>query len=106
MDLLKGAGDGGVDLTGHAFVAVVKGHVQPGVREDDTITLRHGKPVDVHAHIVEELTDLQPFALLADGHHLMQGGFDLDAVADEVRCEAARKVVLLQDQNILDALGL
>ena len=110
MDLVIGAGADLVDLLGDGGVAVVIVRVQhlvdAGVGQGHAVALGHGQPVDIHAHVVKELADLQALAGLADGHHLMEGGLDLKAVADKVGGQAAGHVVLFQDQDILDAPGL
>ena len=96
--LVVSAGAGGVNVARHVLVAVV-GH-------DDAVRLRHRQPVDVNAHVVKKLADLQPFAFRADGHHLMQRGLHLKAVAHVVRGDTAGHVVLFEDQNVPHALGL
>ena len=81
-------------------------HVDLLVGQHDTVALRHRKPVDVHAHVREELADFQRFFLRADAHHFMKRGLDLDPVADEIRGQAAWHVVLLEDEDVLEPLIL
>ena len=110
VHLVVGARADLVDLFRDGGVAVVIVRVQhlvdAGVGQRDAVAFGHGQPVDVHAHVVKELADLQALAGLADGHHLVQGGLNFKAVADKVGGQAAGHVVLFQDQDVLDAPGL
>ena len=104
--LVVSAGAGGVNVARHVLVAVVQHGVDALAGHDDAVRLRHRQPVDVNAHVVKKLADLQPFAFRADGHHLMQRGLHLKAVAHVVRGDTAGHVVLFEDQNVPHALGL
>ena len=73
---------------------------------DDAVRLRHRQPVNVDAHVVKKLADFQALAFRADGHHLVQRGLYLKAVAHVVRGDTAGHVVLFEDQNVPHALGL
>ena len=110
VHLVVGAGADLVDLLGDGGIAVVVVVVQDlvdaGVRQGDAVALVDGQPVDIDAHVVKELADLEALAGLADGHHLMERGLDLEAVAHEVGGEAAGHVMLFEDQDVLDAPGL
>ena len=110
VNLVIGARADLVDLTGDSGVAVVIVRVQhfvdAGVGQRHAVALGNGQPIDIHAHVVKELADLQALPGLADGHHLMERSFDLKAVADKIGGQAAGHVVLFQDQDILDAPGL
>ena len=78
-DFINFFGDGGVAVV----IVMVKDLVDAGVRQSDTVALVDREPVHINAHVFKELTDLQALAGTADGHHLVQGGFDLKAVADK-----------------------
>ena len=100
------AGNLRVNLLRHGLISVMEGNVDPGVGQHCPVALRHRQPVNIDAHIIEELADLQPVARLADRHHFMECGLNLKAVAHIVRCKTAGHVVLFQNQDILDAPGL
>ena len=110
MDLVIGAGADLVDFFGDggvaAVIVVVEDLVDAGVGQGHAVALMNRQPVDLHAHVIEELADLEALAGLADGHHLVQGGLDLEAVAHKVGGKAAGHIVLFKDQNVLYAPGL
>ena len=97
------AGDRRVEVAGSLFITVMDRHVDAFAGHDDTVAFRHFQPVDLHAHLIEERADFQLVVFIADGHHLMQCGFDLESIAHEVRGKPAGQVVLFQDEDVFDA---
>ena len=97
--LPKGAGHGGIDLFCKPLKAGVQRDFDPG--QGGVVRLGHVQPVDIHAHIVEELADLQAVAFIADAHHFVQRRFDLNAAPDKAGGKAAGQIVPFQNKDVL-----
>ena len=82
-----------------AMVAGMDHHIGTRFGIDEAVSLGNAEPVNIGAHALEELPDLQGAFLGADGHHLMEGAFDFDAPADEGSGHPTGEVMPFQDED-------
>ena len=92
-----------VDLAGKTLQARVQGNFQS--RKAGVVTLRHLQPVNIDAHVVEELAYLETVVLRTYGHHLVKRRLDLYTAADKARGDAAGQVVALEHEHIQPLIG-